>query len=268
MDNLNDEKYNSKKCLTNTITYIINKKMKTYNDKLETLKQKMDENLEVSLLIIKTLKEENNNLQNKFNEKIDLLMSNIKMLKNDNNHLEEKLKNILLVKEDNNIITIRKDENIKNKINKDKILKNESNDVLLNEENIGFNYKEIKRENYLLDNNFVKESLDMSNINGDIQIFKKIYIDNIPKEYYPIRHIKKKLQYWLNNTMNDDDSIGTYIKNTILKNIEECYLKVNNYDNYVDNIDQFLKNQEHISKLREEKYKDKFLSKIISIITI
>ena len=266
MDNLNDEKYNSKKCLTNTITYIINKKMKTYNEKLELLKQKMDENLEISMLIIKTLKDENNNLQEKFNEKIDLLITNIKILKNENNHLEEKIKNI--ISEDTNIISIKKDDNIKSKINKDKIVKNESNHNLVNEENIAFNYKEIKKENYELDNNFIKESLDMSNLNGDIQIFKKIYIDNIPKEYYPIRHIKKKLQYWFNNTMNDDDSEGTYIKNTILKNIEECYLKVNNYDNYIDNIDQFLKNQEHISKLREEKYKDKFLLKIISIITI
>jgi hypothetical protein len=68
--------------------------------------------------------------------------------------------------------------------------------------------------------------------------------------------------------MNDDDSNGTYIKNTVLKNIEQCYLKINIFENYTNDMDQFLKNQDHINKLREEKYKDKFLSKIISIINI
>jgi hypothetical protein len=68
--------------------------------------------------------------------------------------------------------------------------------------------------------------------------------------------------------MNDDDVNGTYVKNVIIKNIEDCYLAINTFDNYENNIDQLLKNQEHINKLSEEKYKDKFLNKIISIITI
>ena len=99
-------------------------------------------------------------------------------------------------------------------------------------------------------------------------MFKKMYIDPIAKEYYPIRHIKKKYQYWYDGHMIDDDSNGTYIKNTIIKNIEECYLNVNTYENYMDDMDQFVKNQEHINKLNEQKYKDKFLLKIIQIISI
>jgi S-adenosylmethionine synthetase len=68
--------------------------------------------------------------------------------------------------------------------------------------------------------------------------------------------------------MIDDDTNGTYIKNIVLRNIEKCYLKVNLIDNYMNDMDQFLKNQDHINKLSEEKYKDKFLAKIISIISI
>ena len=88
------------------------------------------------------------------------------------------------------------------------------------------------------------------------------------KEYYPIRNIKKKIQYWNDGHMIDDDSNANYVKNTVLKNIEECYLRVNTYDNYGNNMDQFLKNQDYIKKLSEQKYKDKFLLKIIEIISI
>lgn len=129
-------------------------------------------------------------------------------------------------------------------------------------------YKEIKRESINIDQNIVKRCLDNCNLQSDVDLFKIIYTDTTYKEYYPIRHIKKKFQYWLDNKMNDDDTNGSYIKNTILKNIEELYLKINNYENYSSNIEQFLKNQEHINILMEEKYKDRFLAKIIETIVI
>ena len=103
---------------------------------------------------------------------------------------------------------------------------------------------------------------------NDLKIFKKIYIDNIPCGYYSIRNIKKKYQYWLNGTMNNDDDHGTYIKDTISSNIYNCYLKINNYDNYAEDIDQFVKNQEYILNLNEQKYKDKLFAQIIKIIQI
>jgi predicted nucleotidyltransferase len=58
------------------------------------------------------------------------------------------------------------------------------------------------------------------------------------------------------------------LKNTILKNIERAYLKINTFENYSDDTEQFLKNQEHINNIMEEKYKDKFLVKIIQLINI
>lgn len=115
---------------------------------------------------------------------------------------------------------------------------------------------------------FIKDCLSNASLNDDIKMFKKMYIDNVSKEHYPIRHMKKKLQYWYDGHMMDDDTNGTYIKNTILKNIEECYFKINQCNNYTNDIEQFLKNQEHINKLSEQKYKDKFLQKIIQIISI
>ena len=128
-------------------------------------------------------------------------------------------------------------------------------------------YSDVKVQNFDLDSEFTKKCLHYCNIEGDLKLFKKMYIDDIPKEYYPIRHIKKKFQYWLDGHMNDDQN-GSYIINTIIKNIEKIYLKINTFDNYVSDMDQFFKNQEHINSLSEQKYKDKFLLKIIQITNI
>jgi hypothetical protein len=242
-----------KKIVTNSISYNINKKMNIYDGKLDSIIKNLDNNIDCTKNIIEILKLNNNNLEQKIE------------------NLEEKiynLENIIL----NLNLNFKKNEKIESCKN-DEIIKNmeETKNIItsLNNENVNENkYKDLKEESFNLDNNFVKSCLDSTNIQSDIKIFKKMYIDNIPKEYYPIRHIKKKFQYWCDNHMNDDDTNGSYIKNIILKNIEQCYLKINVFDNYTNDIDQFLKNQEHINKLSEEKYKDKFLSKIISIINI
>jgi len=128
-------------------------------------------------------------------------------------------------------------------------------------------YKDIKREVFNLDKSYVKKCLNETCIEDDIKIFKKIYIENVPKEYYPIRNFRKKLQYWLDGHMNDD-ICGNYIKDTLINNIESCYINVNKYEDYEDDTEQFMKNQEYISKMNEQKYKDRFLSMIIDIIKI
>ncbi len=131
-------------------------------------------------------------------------------------------------------------------------------------------YRNIKPELFNIPDEFVKKCLEMNNMGGEIKLFQKMYIENIPKEYIPIRHIKKKFQYWLDGHMNDDDLQGTYIKNTILNNIEMLYMKINLFDIYSadNNAEQFLSNQEHIGKLSQEKYKEKFLQQIIPFIDI
>ena len=142
------------------------------------------------------------------------------------------------------------------------------NDMIQDLQNQEMLYKDLKIEDYDLDFNFVQKSLHGQSMQNDLKIFKKLYIDNIPCGYYSIRNIKKKYQYWLNGTMNNDDDNGSYIKDTISTNIYNCYLKINNYDNYAEDIDQFVKNQEYILNLNEQKYKDKLFAQIIKIIQI
>ena len=226
---------NTKKYINNSINYTINKKINFYNDRIDMMMLKIEENFELSNKIMKLL-EKNVNLENKINELEDVIKN-----MNSESIIKKKITNVSC-----NIKHIEK-----------------NNDIELKSI-----YKELKKEFFDLDESFVKECLTNTSLNDDIRMFKKMYIDGISKEYYPIRHIKKKLQYWCDGRMIDDDSNGTYIKTILLKNIEECYFKINQYENYVNNIEQFLKNQEHISKLSEQKYKDKFLQKIIQIISI
>lgn len=198
------------------------------------------------------LKNISNNVNYAINKKIKNLEEKIDETNKNMKIIIELLKNNNLNKSSFEIYDVKKiacDEEIEKKI-------------MMNE------YKNIKRETFLIEISFIKDCLEMGSLSGDIKMFKRMYIDNVSKEFYPIRHIRKKIQYWNNNCMNDDDSDGTYIKNTIIKNIEDCYLIQNIFDNYTGNTEQFFKNQEHINKLSDEKYKDKILSKIINIITI
>jgi hypothetical protein len=128
-------------------------------------------------------------------------------------------------------------------------------------------YKDIKKEIFNIDTNFIKKCLNDTCIESDIKVFKKMYIEDVSKEYYPIRNFRKKLQYWLDGHMNDDID-GNYIKDTVIHNIETCYININKYDDYQDNTEQFIRNQEYITKMNDQKYKDKFLSMIFSIIKI
>lgn len=190
------------------------------------------------------------------NSKLDLILEKI-------NNLEKIYSN-----NNNNIIN----DNINNNnINNDiieSIKTIKSNNTLNLIDNLKKTYKELKVEQFEIDNEFIKSCLLMNSMNGDIRLFKKMYIDNVSKEYYPIRHIKKKFQYWINDHMEDDNTNGKYIKDTIIQNIEICYLKINTYENFGNNSEQFMKNQEHIDNITEQKYKDKFLLQIINIINI
>lgn len=295
-----DDSKDYKKSIFNKLTYGINKRLLSYEDKIDNILDKLNNTNNINNIdnANNTNNIDNSDFKkillsiNSFNEKFEIL--NERMI-----NIENRLDNFFIkndtikndtIKNDtikNNTIkndTIKNDT-IKNDTIKNDIIKNDTvncippkdytinnntikNNIVENDNNF---YKELKVETFLhlnINKDFIKECLNMSNINGDIKLFKKIYIDNILKEYYPIRHIKKKLQYWLDNHMNDDDTNGTYIKNIIFKNMETCYLKINIFDEHCDNTEQFLKNQEHINKLSEQKYKDKFLTKIIQIITI
>jgi hypothetical protein len=299
MSELIDE--NIKKNLTNIVSYSINKKMNSYNSKIDSIEKKIENNTKSLLFIMEFLK--------KLDSKIDNLKNNIPIIEQNNSvdnivindlninsldnikevNLENSVKivnldsSVKMVNLDNSVkqINIENTENTvnlkkvkiinlteKNINNNEDLEKTFSEEIIESNNLLSLNYKDFRCESFILDTQFVKKCLDMNNINGDIILFKRLYIDDVPKEHYPIRHIKKKFQYWCDGHMNDDDNSGTYIKNTIIKNIEQCYLRINNDDNYGNDIEQFLRNQEHINKLTEQKYKDKILSKVISIIDL
>jgi hypothetical protein len=186
----------------------------------------------------------NNDIVNKINkidEKMNIILSVLGNLKIDSKSLEC------------DVI------DLKNKI-EDKYDKTRKKTIL------NTNLREVKKEQYILDNDFVKDCLDSCSIDSDIKIFKKIYIDGLSKDSYSIRYKRKKIQYLFNGQMKDDDINYSYIKNTVIKNIEDCYLNINKYDSYQDNIEKFITNQEYINRMSENKYKDKFLEKIIELI--
>ena len=226
----------TKKNLMSSISYCVGKRMKTYENKLDNI--------------------------------IELSLKNIEQTRIHNIKLEDKIKYL-----ENIILNIKIHEKPLDKIIPDKPLDkplDKSLDKPLDKipnKPFNYSYKDVKNEYFDLDKKFIKDCLNISSIHGDIKLFKKMYIDDIPKEYYPIRHIQKKFQYWCNECMNYDSN-GEYVKNIILKNIEQCYMSINIYENYTNDIEQFLKNQDHINKMSEEKYKDTFLLQIISIIKI
>jgi hypothetical protein len=246
-DLLNDLS-NYKKGLTNSLSYIINKKIDIYHNKLEDYFSKNNMIINKLVETIEEYKNINNILIKKLNLKNNYL-ERIDNIDNNENIIEEIKKNDIIHLDiiDNDDIILKKKEE------KDK--------------NIIYKFKDVKVELFNFDDNFVKDCLNYCNYHGDLLLFKKMYIDNVEKEHYPIRHIKKRFQYWLNGSMNDDDKNGTYIRETIIKNIELLYLKVNECDSYSD-MDIFLKNQEHINKLSELKYKESFLIKICNFIDI
>jgi hypothetical protein len=286
---------NYTKKILNSISYSINKKMQGYTTKIDIIYDKIDKNENILLKIIELLQNNNEYLENKINnleDKIYVLQNNVlqnNVLQNnvliqnttidkllENNELFNNKSNVYSEKDElfeNNVISEKNNElkslnndSVNNKLN-DKILKNKLKSKDKKQEYQQNNFKELKIEKFDIDDNFIKKCLSESNIESDLKIFKKIYIDNVAKEFYPIRHIKKKYQYWLDGEMKDDDKNGSYIKNTIIKNIELCYTSVNTLDNYVDT-DVFLMNQDYINMINDEKYKDDFLIRISEIIKI
>ncbi len=161
--------------------------------------------------------------------------------------------------------------NIMNSTDNDTDIENKCNDKLDNKKKKqsknNDNYKEIKREKFDLDKDFIKKCLNECSIESDIKIFKKIYTDNVSKEYYPIRCFRKKLQYWYDGHMNEDIS-GNYIKDTIINNIENCYMSINTFDEFNNEPSQFIRNQEYINNMNDNKYKERFMSLLIDTIKI
>jgi hypothetical protein len=288
-----------KKYLSNTINSNTNKKIFKNESKIDELMEKTNsiikllnniseriDNIENHIFLNKKICT-NNEANNQTNNEISLnyeVITNNEMQRKPSLVKIESNSNIELLKKMNEIISkdliennesdteynfIEKEDYTKNDEDKNfekkkisRIKKQKTEEVLVSK------YVDIKIRHFDIDDKIIRKYLNMNSTNGDIQLFKKMYIENIAKEYIPIRHIKKKFQYWINDHMKDDDTNGEYIVNVVLKNIELCYMKVNNMDNYGDDIDKFLKNQEHINRLHDIKYKEKILVLIVNLVDI
>ena len=155
------------------------------------------------------------------NKDINELKKKLKSNKKENDELifDEKVidKNINKTKKEPKINKISKNDN-EELLLETPVELNKVNSFTMNE----MNYKELKREEIKLDEQFVKKCLESHNLSSDLKVFKKIYIDDKPNSYYPIRHIKGNYTYWLKDKMNIDDENGSYIKELIGK---KYYLK-------------------------------------------
>jgi hypothetical protein len=228
------------------------------------------ENIEKALLLDNKISIENDLFEN-FIENDDIQKPQIlqKTESNSNIELLKKMNEIMSNNNETEYINNAEEEKCVEKKKVSKVKKQKDITTILPQQDILLTkYIEVKVKHFDIDEKIIKKYLNMNSTNGDIQLFKKMYIENVAKEYIPIRHIKKKFQYWISDHMQDDDTNGEYIVNVVLKNIELCYMKVNNMDNYGDDIDQFLKNQEHINRLHDIKYKEKIMALIISHIDI
>ena len=276
---LNQENNDISKNILNRITYLINRRLSNFNlNKIDNIYENT-----------KTLINEFEKQHNKMNNKINVLENLIILMNKEITELKKKIKvnkprdyigdidenekkcieNLL--SETKKVKKSDKESNTKKKEEIQEVEENEKLDQkyeLIKTNSFNINYKEIKKEEIIIDKELAKKCLESHNISSDIKIFKNIYIENIPNSYYPIRHMKGNYQYWLNNKMNNDDEQGTYIKDTIIHNITNIYLNINVIENYGDDTELFIKNQEYVFSMTKQKYKDKFFKNILKIVEV
>lgn len=136
-------------------------------------------------------------------------------------------------------------------------IKKSINDISLNMNNKIPILIDVKKETINIDTNKIKVALSLANTLGDIIIFKEYYMKNGMK---PIKSINKMhYEYWCDGKWNRDE-YGRNIINIIACNLQSCYIKINTVNNY--DLDQFIKNQQHIFALSDTKYKADLLREI------
>lgn len=178
-----------------------------------------------NIIIIKNNQKKNNNEVNKLKIKYNILKSENNKLKIKYNKLENKL-NLL----------------------ETKLHKKSENNML-----------SLKIEKYSIDDKYIIKFLNKNSIKGDIQFYKKIYLNSYK---HPIKCINnRRYQYWNNNTWIEDIN-ANYIIETLKNNIKYCYLKVNKLINLENNIDQFISNQTYIDNMNNESYKKNLLKNL------
>lgn len=119
---------------------------------------------------------------------------------------------------------------------------------------------EIKPEMICLPDSKVKVGLESQDLKGDLFIFKEYYLkDNM----VPLRCKNKNMvEYWCSGHWIMDEN-GKNVMEIISSNIRRLYTNYNVIERYDGERGKFLKNQEHIMCLKNEKYQRDLLKLII-----
>lgn len=123
------------------------------------------------------------------------------------------------------------------------------------------NFIELKKKLFELPKDFVLKQLHFKNINGDIEILKRVYLstNNIPIKCIRRNHFK----FFQNNMWNDDVN-GLMITDIISNNLARVYRKHNKFNG--DN-EQFLSCQKHINKFKNDnKYCKQLFNGFIALV--
>ena len=172
--------------------------------------------------------------------KIDLIFSILNRLEDKINNIEKKIDNDI---QPNNI-------------------RNQSNGITNTQSNImtgqlEYVMKEIKPQAFDdVDDSVLKSHLRKRRMESDGKLIYKIYFENLPRNLFPIRIVRKSsIEYWLNGKWNEDMD-GEYIRETLSKNLIASYVKVNKFspDLVGSHESDFMKNQTYILSLKDKKY--------------
>ena len=123
---------------------------------------------------------------------------------------------------------------------------------------IDYKMKEIKPQVFdTVEEKTLKAHLRKRRVESDGALLYKIYFENLPRNLFPIRIVRKSsIEYWLNDHWNEDMD-GEYIKETLSKNLIASYTKVNRFSSSTLSEavgTEFMKNQNYILSLRDKKY--------------
>ncbi len=124
--------------------------------------------------------------------------------------------------------------------------------------------KELKLERLEIDEDIVLKALVYKNYQSVITIMRHYYRSGKGnKMFYPIRmRSKRNFEYFFNNQWLSD-SYGHYITKVICTNIQNLFLKYNNFSNKRIKDEDFYLNQQFILKLSEDKYKKEIFKHIV-----
>ncbi len=124
--------------------------------------------------------------------------------------------------------------------------------------------KELKLERLDIDEDVVLKALVYKNYQSIIYIMRHYYrTTRGNKVFYPIRvKSKRNFEYYLNNQWLSD-SYGHYITKVICNNIQNLFLRYNDFSNKKIKEEDLYLNQQFILKLSEDKYKKEIFKHIV-----